>query len=158
MRPLETATLFADLGKGNFQLSYSIWIGANNDPDVFDLVFSSKRVPPNGSNRGHYRNAKVDELIGKIRAEMDREKRKEMCREVQKIVAEDLPYISLWYTDVVSVHQKEMVSVELTPTGDYDFWWSERVKAERKKSEEREKALPQRSQRSEHEGHGERGS
>jgi len=31
-----------------------------------------------------------------------------------------LPYIPLWYVDVVSVHQREMV-VELTPTGDLDF-------------------------------------
>ncbi len=121
VRPLETATLFADLGKGNFQLSYSIWIGANNDPDVFDLVFSSKRFPPNGSNRGHYRNAQVDELIVGIRAESNREKRKELCSAVQKIVAEDLPYIPLWYVDVVSVHQRAMAGVELTPTGDFDF-------------------------------------
>ncbi len=76
VRPLETATLFSDLTKGNFQLSYSIWIGANNDPDVFDLVFSSKRTPPNGANRGHYRNARVDELILAIRAEMDRREAK----------------------------------------------------------------------------------
>jgi peptide/nickel transport system substrate-binding protein len=41
VRPLETATLFSDLAKGNFQLSYSIWVGANNDPDVFSLVFRS---------------------------------------------------------------------------------------------------------------------
>lgn len=121
VRPLELATLFSDLGKGNFQLSYSVWIGANNDPDVFDLVFSSKRIPPNGFNRGHYRNSRVDELILGIRAEMNREKRKELCSEVQKIVAEDLPYIPLWYTDVVSVHQRAMRNVELTPTGDYDF-------------------------------------
>ena len=121
VRPLELATLFSDLGKGNFQLSYSIWIGANNDPDVFDLVFSSKRIPPNGSNRGHYRNARVDELIAGIRAEMNREKRKELCSETQKIVADDLPYIPLWYVDVVSVHRREMVKVQLTPTGDFDF-------------------------------------
>jgi peptide/nickel transport system substrate-binding protein len=120
VRPLETATFFADLTKGNFQLSYSIWIGANNDPDVFDLVFSSKRTPPNGSNRGHYHNARVDELIAAIRAERNKEKRKEYCSEVQKIVAEDLPYVSLWYTDVVSVHQPDL-AVQLTPTGDYDF-------------------------------------
>jgi peptide/nickel transport system substrate-binding protein len=120
VRPLETATFFADLAKGNFQLSYSIWIGANNDPDVFDLVFSSKRIPPNGSNRGHYRNARVDELITTIRAERDKEKRKESSSELQKIVAEDLPYVPLWYTDVVSVHRHGL-HVELTPTGDYDF-------------------------------------
>jgi ABC-type transport system substrate-binding protein len=33
--------------KSNFQISYSVWVGANNDPDVFDLVFSSERIPPN---------------------------------------------------------------------------------------------------------------
>jgi peptide/nickel transport system substrate-binding protein len=120
VRPLETATFFADLTKGNFQLSYAIWIGANNDPDVFDLVFSSKRIPPNGSNRGHYRNARVDELIAAIRAEMNKEKRGEFCSEIQKIVAEDLPYVPLWYTNVVSVHRPDII-VQLTPAGDYDF-------------------------------------
>ena len=121
VRPLEQATLFSDLEKGNFQVSYSIWVGANNDPDVFDLVFSSRKMPPAGKNRGHYRNAQVDKLIVGIRAEMDREKRKTLCSEVQKIVAEELPYIPLWYVDVVSVHQRELGKVELTPTGDYDF-------------------------------------
>jgi peptide/nickel transport system substrate-binding protein len=57
----------SDLARGNFQTSYLRWIGANNDPDVFDLVFSSKRIPPNGANRGHYRNAKVDALTGSAR-------------------------------------------------------------------------------------------
>jgi peptide/nickel transport system substrate-binding protein len=120
VRPLELATLLADLDKGNFQLSYSIWVGANNDPDIFDLVFSSKKMPPNGRNRGHYRNARVDELILAIRGEMDQAKRKELCSEVQKILAEDVPYVSLWYVDQVSVHRRGL-DVALTPTGDFDF-------------------------------------
>jgi peptide/nickel transport system substrate-binding protein len=120
VRPLEAATLFSDLDKGNFQLSYSIWVGANNDPDIFDLVFSSKKLPPNGRNRGHYRNTRVDGLIDQIRGEMDRGKRKELCSEMQKIVAEELPYVPLWYVDVVSVHRRGL-EVELTPTGDFDF-------------------------------------
>jgi len=121
VRPLEIATLFSDLGKGNFQISYLKWVGANNDPDVFELVFNSKRIPPDGPNRGRYKNAAVDELTERIRVEMDREKRKALCSEVQKIVAEDLPYVPLWYTDVVSVYRKELGAVQLTPTGDYDF-------------------------------------
>jgi peptide/nickel transport system substrate-binding protein len=120
VRPLELATLLADLDKGNFQLSYSIWVGANNDPDIFDLVFSSKKMPPNGRNRGHYRNARVDELILEIRAEMDQEKRKTLCSKVQKILAEELPYVPMWYVDQVSVHRRGL-EVELTPTGDFDF-------------------------------------
>ncbi len=120
VRPLELATLLSDLDKGNFQLSYSIWVGANNDPDIFDLVFSSRKIPPNGRNRGHYRDARVDALIAGIRGEMDQEKRKALCSEVQKIVAEELPYVPLWYVDVVSVHTRKL-QVELTPTGDFDF-------------------------------------
>jgi len=119
----------ADLDKGNFQLSYSIWVGANNDPDIFDLVFSSKKVPPNGRNRGRYRNARVDVLIDEIRGEMDQAKRKELCSEVQKIVAEDLPYVPLWYVDQVSVHARRL-PVELTPTGDFDFLEGERFATE----------------------------
>jgi peptide/nickel transport system substrate-binding protein len=120
VRPLEAATLFSDLDKGNFQLSYSIWVGANNDPDIFDLVFSSKKIPPSGRNRGHYRNAQVDEWIDQIRGEMDQAKRRKLCSELQKILAEELPYLPLWYVDQVSVHRKGL-QVELTPTGDFDF-------------------------------------
>jgi ABC-type transport system substrate-binding protein len=120
VRPLEAATLFSDLDKGNFQLSYSIWVGANNDPDIFDLVFSSKKIPPNGRNRGHYRNTQVDGLIDQIRREMDQGKRSALCSEVQKIIAEELPYVPLWYVDQVSVHRRGL-HVTLTPTGDFDF-------------------------------------
>jgi peptide/nickel transport system substrate-binding protein len=120
VRPLELATLFSDLAKGNFQLSYSIWVGANNDPDIFSLVFSSDRTPPNGANRGHYKNARVDELVLEIRREIDEAKRKELCSEMQKILAEELPYVPMWYVDQVSVHAKDL-KVELTPTGDFDF-------------------------------------
>jgi peptide/nickel transport system substrate-binding protein len=121
VRPLEIATLFADLAKGNFQLSYSKWIGANNDPDIFSYVFSSKRFPPDGANRGHYRNARMDLLTDEIGREMEIVKRKALCGEAQKIAAEDLPTIPLWYSDVVSVHRRSLGELELTATGDYEF-------------------------------------
>ena len=47
---------------------------------------------PNGANRGHYRNARIDALTDQIRVEMNQEKRKALCSEAQKILAEDLPY------------------------------------------------------------------
>jgi peptide/nickel transport system substrate-binding protein len=121
LRPLEFATLLSDSVRGNFQLALLRWVGANNDPDVFEFVFSSKRFPPDGANRGHYRNSRIDALTDRIRVEMDREKRKAECSEVQKILAEDLPYLPLWFTDVVSVHRRELGELPLSPTGDYDF-------------------------------------
>lgn len=121
LRPLELATLFSDAAKGNFQLTYLKWVGANNDPDFFDLVFSSKRFPPDGGNRGHFRDPRVDALIDQIRGEMDQQKRKAECSDVQKILAEEVPYVTLWFTDVISVHRRKLGVLPLSPTGDFDF-------------------------------------
>jgi peptide/nickel transport system substrate-binding protein len=96
-------------------------VGANNDPDIFEFVYSSKRFPPDGANRGHYRNPRIDALTDEIRTEMDQEKRKAPCSEAQKILADDLPYLPLWFTDAVSVHRRTLGDLPLSPTGDYDF-------------------------------------
>jgi peptide/nickel transport system substrate-binding protein len=121
LRPLEFATVLSDAIKGNFQLNLLRWVGANNDPDIFEFVFNSKRFPPDGANRGHYRNPRIDALTDQIRTEMDQEKRKVLCSEVQKILADDLPYLPLWFTDATSIHRKSLGQVGLSPTGDFDF-------------------------------------
>jgi peptide/nickel transport system substrate-binding protein len=121
LRPLEFATVLSDAIKGNFQVNLLRWVGANNDPDIFEFVFSSKRFPPDGANRGHYRNPRIDALTDQIRTEMDQEKRKLLCSEVQKILADDLPYLPLWFTDAISVHRKSLGEIPLSPTGDFDF-------------------------------------
>jgi peptide/nickel transport system substrate-binding protein len=121
VRSQELATLFADLNRGNFDLAYLIWVGANEDPDFFDYVFNSSRVPPNGANRGRYRNTSVDALLNQARIEPDQAKRRALFSEVQRIVAADLPYINLWYADQISVHRRRVQNVALAPSGDYDF-------------------------------------
>jgi peptide/nickel transport system substrate-binding protein len=122
VRPLEFATLFSDMARGSFEIFTLRWIGANNDPDTFfDYIFDSRKIPPAGANRGHYRNPRIDALLDQARAEGDREKRREVFSKIQKIIAEDLPYVSLWFMDNVSVHRKRISGVELSPTGDYDF-------------------------------------
>jgi peptide/nickel transport system substrate-binding protein len=121
LRPLEDATLLSDVGRGSFQLYTLRWVGANNDPDMFYYVFSSEKMPPLGANRGHYRNATLDALIDRQRVEMDREKRKAILSEIQKIVAEDEPYINLWYVDNVCVHRTRVTGIDIPPSGDYDF-------------------------------------
>src|SRR5438552_16978769 len=73
----EFATFFADVMKGNFKVYSLRWLGANNDPDVFTYVFHSKSTTPNGSNRGHYSNPIVDQLIELERRDIDLDKSKE---------------------------------------------------------------------------------
>ncbi len=78
-------------------------------------------MPPLGANRGHYDNPEVDALLDQARVELDRGKRREIFSKVEKIIAEDVPYISLWFSDNISVHRKRITNVHLSPTGDYDF-------------------------------------
>lgn len=121
IRSFEFGTFFSDVTHGAFQLYGLRWIGGNEDPDIFSLCFSSSRFPPNGANRGYYSNPKVDALIDEARREVDQAKRKSSYAELQSILAEELPYIDLWYLDNVLVHNKRVVNLQLNPAGNYDF-------------------------------------
>ncbi len=121
LRPLEFATLYTDITRGTFQIYSLRWVGANNDPDIFEYVFSSKKFPPDGANRGHYQNTALDALLNQARVEMNREKRKELLFHIQKIVAADEPYINLWYVDNVCVHRVRLSDIKMSPDGSYDF-------------------------------------
>jgi len=120
-RPLELTTLFSDVAKGDFQFSFQRWVGVNTDPDFFEFAFSSKRFPPNGAHRGHHSSARIDALTDQTRVETNQEKRKAPCTEVQKILADDLPYLPLWFNVVVSVHQRSLDALDLPSTGNYNF-------------------------------------
>jgi len=121
IRSFEFATFYSDVVKGAFQLYSLRWIGGNEDPDIFEHVFHSASFPPKRANRGYYVNAKVDALIDRGRVEMDQQKRAAIYAEVQRIVAEELPYINLYYLDNVVVHSKRVRNLEIPLSGNYDF-------------------------------------
>ena len=87
---------------------------ANNDPDIFNYVFSSKKLPPDGANRGHYHNAELDALLGSLHVETDREKRRRAswrtCRASSRTTS---PYLNLWYLDNICVHRERCASTKL---------------------------------------------
>jgi peptide/nickel transport system substrate-binding protein len=121
IRSFEFATFFADVTHGAFQLYGLRWIGGNEDPDIFEYAFHSAKFPPNGANRGYFSNPKVDALIDQARREVDQNLRKSTYAELQRILANELPYIDLWYLDNVLVHNKRVRNLQLNPAGNYDF-------------------------------------
>jgi ABC-type transport system substrate-binding protein len=122
LRPLELATFYSDITHGSFQMYTFRWVGAaTSDPDILEYVFDSRKMPPAGANRGHYQNPVVDALLQQQRTEMDQNKRKAMLSEIQKILAQDEPYIDLWYNDNVVVHRNRVTDVAIPPSGDFDF-------------------------------------
>jgi peptide/nickel transport system substrate-binding protein len=122
VRTYEFATLYSDVQAGNFQLFFLQWSGGSlADPDILRRVFHSNQVPPAGFNRGHYSNPDVDRLLDEASASSDAGRRLELFQQVQRIVARDLPYISLWYKTNFAVAQRSLTGVRLTPLADLDF-------------------------------------
>ncbi len=109
-----------DVASGNFQLVTLQWVGIT-DPDMLRRVFHSKQMPPSGFNRGFYSNPTVDRLIDEATTATDDARRAELYREVQRVVAEEAPYISLWYKTNVAVAQPELTGIDLTPTAEFTF-------------------------------------
>lgn len=121
IRSFEFATFFSDVQHGAFQMYGLRWIGGNEDPDIFEYAFDSAKFPPNGANRGYYSNPRVDELIDKARRAVDPNVRKPLYADVQRILADELPYIDMWYLDNVLVHTRRVKNLKMNPAGNYDF-------------------------------------
>jgi peptide/nickel transport system substrate-binding protein len=121
IRTFEFATFYSDVIKGAFQLYSLRWIGGNEDPDIFEHVFHSASVPPRRANRGYYSNPRVDALIDQGRRELDQHRRQQIYGEIQRILADELPYINLWYFDNVLIHSARVRNVKPSGAGNYDF-------------------------------------
>lgn len=122
VRTYEFATLLADVNKSNFQLYTLQWSqGALADPDILRRVFHSFQVPPVGFNRGSYSNPTVDALLDEATVVTDEERRRQLYIEVQRIIARDVPYISLSHLRNFVVAQRSLAGISLTPIGDFLF-------------------------------------
>lgn len=121
IRTFEFATFFADVTGGAYQVYTLRWVGGNEDPDIFEYAFHSGKFPPHGANRSFYVNPHLDALINEGLSETDLAKRKIIYAQIQEILAQDLPYINLWFLDNVLVHTKRVRNITLNPSGNYDF-------------------------------------
>jgi peptide/nickel transport system substrate-binding protein len=120
VRSYEFATLYADVLKGNFQLFSLQYVGVS-DPDMLRRAFHSKQMPPVGFNRGYYENPEVDALIDRASSAPDDVTRRQLFGEAQRRIAEDAPYISLWYKTNVAVYRTELEGVALSPIAEFTF-------------------------------------
>lgn len=120
VRSYEFATLYADVLRGNFQLFTLQWVGVS-DPDMLRRVFHSSQMPPVGFNRGFYTNPQVDRLIDQATAATDDDVRSGLYGEAQRLIAEDAPYVSLWYKTNVAVAQPDLTGVRLSPLAEFSF-------------------------------------
>jgi peptide/nickel transport system substrate-binding protein len=122
IRTYEFATLYADVLSGNFQMYSLQWVGgAVVDPDILRRVFHSNQVPPAGFNRGHFSDPQVDHALDEASRSTDETERRRLFGEAQRLIAEQVPYISLWCKTNAVVAQRDLSNVRVSPTVDFNF-------------------------------------
>jgi peptide/nickel transport system substrate-binding protein len=122
VRTYEFATLFADVIAGNFQLYFLQWAGgALADPDILRRAFHSSQAPPVGFNRGRFRNADVDALLDEAATSLDPVRRQAAFAEVQRVLAREVPYISLWHKTNFAIARRSILGLRLSPIADFHF-------------------------------------
>jgi peptide/nickel transport system substrate-binding protein len=120
VRTSEFPTLFADVVRGSFQM-YTLQFVGVTDPDMLRRVFHSSQAPPVGLNRVFYKDADVDRLIDAAAVAVDDQARRVLYTKAQQRIAEDVPYVSLWYKTNVAVFQPDLEGVKLSPIAAFTF-------------------------------------
>jgi len=120
IQTLERQKLTQDMKDGNFQLYLNTSVGGNQSTDIFNFMYSSKSIPPDGQNRSRYNNPLIDKLLEEsILATQDR--RKQIFSEIQKTLANELPQIYLWYPATIVVHRERVSNLKIEPSGDWQI-------------------------------------
>jgi peptide/nickel transport system substrate-binding protein len=115
---LEAQTFLSQVAEGKAQVWVNNWIGMK-DPNHLHFVFHSSQFPPEGGNRGFFKDEEVDTLLEKGKLEVDGAKRREFYDKAQKILAAKSPYLHLWHRENYVVHKKNVTGFKMFSDGRY---------------------------------------
>lgn len=124
-----SSTLFNKrLPEGDFQMGEWAWL-ATPEPKL-NALFGADSFPPNGQNYYRYEDPKASFLMSRADETIDPDLRADIIKQVQKIMADDLPIIPLYQRPVYYAYDKNLVGPEVNPTLEGPFWnigeWSMR--------------------------------
>lgn len=119
LQTYDWGTFYGDIKAGRFQLYSLAWVGVKT-PDIFRYVFHSESLPPDGANRGRFRDATADTLIEAAEQVPDRADQIILYQALQERLLAQLPLVPLWYEDQVYAARADIDGYALTADGNYD--------------------------------------
>lgn len=112
---LESATLLSKTPEGKHDaicIAYG-W----SDPDILTYFFHSKNL--DRTNRVHYVNLEVDQLLDKAQTIMEQEDRIATYRRIQEILISEAPWINLYTPVQITGYSNSLQNFKVGPRGDY---------------------------------------
>lgn len=119
IRSFDWGTFYGDIKQGNFQLYSLTWVGIKT-PDIFKFVFHSQSLPPQGANRGRFKDQKTDDLIKLAEQSMALDQQARYYQILQQRLQQQLPYVSLWYEDNIGFYHSSIKGYQVSNDGSYD--------------------------------------
>ncbi len=127
----ESATLWGNIDKGIYPSVLANWYPDYYDVDTFVQPFlscdqgSEATLCDSGasqSNGSFYYSQKANDLIAAQRGEQDPAVREDLFRQIQDLLAADVPYIPLWQNKDYVFSQAGVEGVAIQPTQQFLFW------------------------------------
>jgi len=109
----EWAQFVNQLKQGQFQTSLLGWYPDYLDPD--DYLTPFLMYPANSWTGTGYNNTQVNQLLKKAQMLTDMDQRAQIYKQVQQILAEDVPYIPLVQGKLFVVTNPDVVSLQVSP-------------------------------------------
>lgn len=133
---VESATAFSNLSQGTYQTFLGDWYPDFLDPDNYVHPFLSCSegnaedgcIEGGAQNQGSFfYNERVNELIDNARSTNDSSQREQDLREIQEILAQEVPYIPIWQTKEYAFAQNNVEGVAINPSQTFPFSTIEKV-------------------------------
>jgi peptide/nickel transport system substrate-binding protein len=111
---MEWASYLETKKTGEWDLTLGLW-RATVEPHAMFLLWSEEGIPD--LNAGAYVNKEVEALYEEGGSTYDTDTRIEKYQEVQQIIAEEAPYVFLFYQKSWSGQNNRIQGIEPTPLG-----------------------------------------
>ena len=91
------------------------WIADYPDAENYLSLFYSKNFTPNGPNYTHFKSTEFDKLYELALQTVDDEERIKLYEKMDKIIAEEIPVIVLFYDKAARFSQKNISGLSINP-------------------------------------------
>jgi len=116
---LEDNTLREAQRNGQYQLTTGRWVGGNQDPIFLRDLFTF--LTGGNFNRGRYRNAELDKILGEAVTTTDRTKAKALYAAGQDMISREMPMFPLWYFNNIVIARKHVGNIKVAAAADWTF-------------------------------------
>ncbi len=111
--PLEFQAFLDAIKKDPYDYDlYVLGWSSGVDPDGIKVAYLEAQIP--SLNSGGYINKQVEDLYARGVKELDRERRKAIYAEIQRILADDLPYVYIYQVKSLAGMNKRVGGVQVT--------------------------------------------